>query len=74
MTDTISTTSKESVAILYTNHLGETSVRRIVPKRIWFGKSDWHPKDQWILDAFDLEKGADRGFAMKDIKAWFLEK
>ena len=74
MTDAISATSKEAVAILYTNYRGETSVRKIVPKRIWFGKTDWHPEHQWILEAFDLEKGANRGFAMKDVKAWFLEK
>ena len=74
MTDLIPATQKEAVAILYTNYRGETSVRRIVPKRIWFGKTDWHPEDQWILDAYDLEKKADRGFALKDVKAWSLEK
>lgn len=64
---------KQTVSILYTNYRGETAVRRIVPKRIWFGKTDWHPEEQWIMDAFDLEKNADRGFAMRDIKAWFVE-
>jgi len=67
-------TPKETVSILYTNYRGETSIRRIVPKRIWFGKTEWHPDEEWILDAFDLEKEAERGFAMKDVKAWFLEK
>jgi predicted DNA-binding transcriptional regulator YafY len=62
------------VAIVYTNHRGETSVRRIVPKRIWFGKTAWHPEEQWILNAFDVDRGADRGFAMKGVRAWFLEK
>jgi predicted DNA-binding transcriptional regulator YafY len=72
MTETHS--SEKTVAILYTNYRGETAVRRIVPKRIWFGKTDWHPEEQWILDALDVEKGADRGFALKDVKAWFVEK
>lgn len=64
---------KQTVSILYTNYRGETAIRRIVPKRIWFGKTDWHPEEQWIMDAFDLEKNADRSFAMRDIKAWFVE-
>ena len=62
---------KESVSIVYTNYRGETAARKIVPKQIWFGKTDWHPEEQWLLDAFDIEKNADRSFAMKDIKAWF---
>jgi len=74
MDNATTATPKESVSILYTNYRGETGIRRIVPKCIWFGKTDWHPEEQWILDAFDLEKGAERGFAMKDVKSWFLEK
>ena len=74
MSDATSTTPKEAVAILYTNYRGETSVRTIIPKRIWFGKTDWHPEEQWILEAYDLDKGAERGFAMKDVKSWLLEK
>jgi len=27
----------ETVSILYTNHRGETAVRRIKPLRLWFG-------------------------------------
>ncbi|MCK5605195.1 hypothetical protein KAR91_25110 [Candidatus Pacearchaeota archaeon] len=64
---------KEAVSILYTNYRGETTVRQIVPKKLWFGGTDWHPEEQWLLDAYDLEKQADRSFAMKDIRAWFVE-
>ena len=59
-----------SVSIVYTNYRGETSVRRITPKKIWFGKNEWHKEEQWFLDAFDEEKKADRSFAMKDISKW----
>jgi predicted DNA-binding transcriptional regulator YafY len=65
---------EQIVCILYTNYRGETAVRKIVPKKIWFGKTEWHLEEQWILDAVDIEKKADRGFAMKDIKAWYKEK
>ncbi len=74
MSNTIANMPIEAVSILYTNYRGETSIRKIVPKRIWFGKTEWHPAKQWILDAFDLEKEAKRGFAMKNVKSWFLEK
>lgn len=61
------------VKILYTNYRGETAIREIIPEKIWFGGTDWHPEPQWLLDAFDLEKQANRSFAMKDIKSWFLK-
>lgn len=64
--------STEEVSILYTNYRGETAVRRIIPRKIWFGKTDWHPEDQWLLDAVDVEKGAERSFALKDIRSWFV--
>lgn len=61
--------SKE-VKIIYTNYRGETSERVIVPKELFWGKNDWHPKEQWLLLAFDVGKSADRTFAVKDIKKW----
>jgi len=60
----------KTVRILYTNYRGETSLRTIVPEKIWFGSTEWHPESQWLLDALDLEKSQGRSFAMKDIRAW----
>ena len=68
------TLPKDAVNIVYTNYRGETSIRKIIPKKIWFGKTDWHPEDQWLMDAIDLEKNAERSFALKDIKSWFENK
>ena len=56
----------EPVALTYTNWRGETSVRTIIPRGVWFGSTEWHPEPQWMLQAFDTEKGADRDFALKD--------
>jgi predicted DNA-binding transcriptional regulator YafY len=64
---------EKQVKILYTNYRGETSLRIIVPIKIWFGSTDWHPSPQWLINAIDIQKEAERSFAMKDIKAWFLE-
>lgn len=61
---------KISVEICYTNYRGETTIRKIVPRKIYFGSSDWHPDQQWLLEATDLEKNQIRNFALKDIRAW----
>jgi predicted DNA-binding transcriptional regulator YafY len=65
------------VVIDYTNHRGDRSTRRIIPdpdQPLWFGVTEFHPEYQWLLDAFDVDKGQDRTFAMKDIHSWTPEK
>ena len=66
----IPTNSQNVVIIRYTNYRGETADRRIIPIGIRFGSSEWHPEEQWLLDAFDLERAADRSFALKDVLQW----
>lgn len=56
--------------VVYTNHAGETRIRRIQPKRIYHGATTWHPVPQWLLDATDLDKGQHRTFAMAGVRAW----
>lgn len=63
-------TELNNVSIVYKNHRGEVSTRRIIPKNIRFESTEWHPEPQWILEAFDVDKQASRSFAMKDIQAW----
>lgn len=58
------------VSILYTNYKGETAYRRIQPICIHFASTEWHPTMQWLLKALDLDKDAERDFAMCDIKEW----
>jgi hypothetical protein len=45
----------------------ESAVRRVKPIEVWYGKTEWHPKEQWFLKAMDLEKGEERNFAIRDI-------
>lgn len=59
------------IKIVYTNYKGETALRRIVPKTIFFGSNEWHKEPQWLLEAFDAEKEAIRTFALKDIRCWY---
>lgn len=54
------------VTITYRNYRGETAERRIIPRKIWFGSTEWHPERQWMMDAIDVEKNAVRSFAMND--------
>jgi len=58
------------VNIVYTNYRGETAQRRIIPQRVWFGATQWHREEQWLLDAFDLDRESPRSFALCDIKSY----
>jgi len=59
-----------TVRIDYTNWRGERAERFIHPQRVFFGVTKFHTTPQWFLVALDVEKGADRSFAMKDIHSW----
>lgn len=61
---------REAVVISYTNWRGERGQRVIVPLTIRFESTQHHPDQQWILRAIDIDKGATRDFAMKDIHSW----
>jgi hypothetical protein len=60
------------VTIRYTNYRGETADRKIVPvpETMRFAATQHHPEPQWVFDAFDVEKGATRTFALKDVHFW----
>lgn len=54
--------------IRYRNWRGETADRRILPIRVWFGATDWHPEPQWFLRAVDVDRGVERDFALADMQ------
>jgi len=41
-----------------------------MPIEIWFGSTEWHKQDQWLLAATDLDKNERRDFALQDIVEW----
>jgi predicted DNA-binding transcriptional regulator YafY len=61
---------ESAVIIRYTNYRGETADRRIIPIRIRYGSTKWHPEPQWLLEAFDIDRDAGRAFALKDVVEW----
>lgn len=54
------------IRMTYTNYRGEVSVRNVTPIDIEFGSTDWHPEPQWLMSAYDNDKGAHRVFALRD--------
>lgn len=52
----------------YTNWRGETADRIVVPGRVWFGTTSWHPEPQWFLSALDTVSGQMRDFALSGIQ------
>jgi hypothetical protein len=65
-------TECRAVKVDYTNHRGERAVRRIAPLMgsLRFAATEWHPEPQWVFDAIDLEKHAERTFALSGIHSW----
>ena len=61
------------VRFIYRNHRGETATRRVIPTRIEYTATPWHPEPQWILWAVDLDRRENRGFAMSEIRDWTPE-
>lgn len=61
-----------TVYIGYTNYRGDYDAnRRIVPLgTVFYGVTAWHKEPQWLLHAFDLDRQAERTFAIKDIVNW----
>lgn len=51
----------------YKNWKGETSMRTVIPSEIWYGHTDYHTNDQWMLKAWDVDKEDTRDFVVKDI-------
>lgn len=54
------------ITMTYRNYRGQVDQRTVVPTRIWFGSTDWHPEPGWLMSAYDLAKAAHRDFALAD--------
>jgi len=40
---------------------------------MFVGSTEYHPGEQWLLDAWHRERQAIRLYAFKDIQQWFAE-
>lgn len=64
---------KKAVAVLYTNWRDETAWRIIYPlpchPEFHSPEATYYP-NEWILRVWDLEKNAERSYALSGIKDW----
>lgn len=51
----------------YKNWRGEIGVRRVLPRQVYFGNTNYHTQPQWLMEAFDLDKLEVRIFAISEI-------
>jgi hypothetical protein len=53
----------------YKNRKGHFSTCRVDgnTSRTYYGHTEFHTEDQWLMEAFDLDKQEMRTFAMRDI-------
>jgi ribonuclease HI len=59
--------TNKKLKITYKNYRDVVTDREITPINIWFGATQWHPKEQWLLKAYDHTKDDERDFALVDI-------
>lgn len=58
----------QCIKFTYTNWQGETAERSCLVQEVMFGETDYHPTPQFLLKGLDLDRGAERIYAMSDIK------
>jgi hypothetical protein len=51
----------------YRNWRGVVSERTARVANLVYGSTEWHPQPQWLVQAFDMEQGAERLFALRDM-------
>lgn len=51
----------------YRNWRNETARRHVQIISIWYGRTTWHPEEQWFMHGLDRDKSELRDFAMQDI-------
>lgn len=54
--------------VMYRNWKGNTNERTIVPLKVFYGSTEFHPEAQWLLEAQCLDKKELRLFALKDME------
>lgn len=60
-------TKVEPLKFWYKNYKGKLALRSVTPKRVYWGKNEYHPEEQWLMLAYDWDRAQLRTFAMKDM-------
>lgn len=64
------TSELPAVQMFYINWKGVPKVVTVKPRKWFFGSTQWHPTPQYLMEAWDVEKGEMRVYAMEGIKGW----
>lgn len=59
-------TDTNALIFTYRNHSGDVAERHVIPIKTWYGTTEWHKKPTWLLQAYDLDRGALRDFDMRE--------
>lgn len=62
------------IKVKYKNWQGNISIRNIIPQNIYYGNTQFHKEDQWLMNVWDVEKDAQRTYAMLDIIEFIKEE
>ena len=65
--ETKSTKYTPTLQFEYKNWQGKISIRKVIPYKIWFGNTNFHKDEQYLLHVYDIDKCAERNFALKDV-------
>lgn len=58
---------QEYIEFKYKNWKGEISDRKVIPGKVYFGSTEFHPVPQLLMEGFDIDKQEQRTFALRDI-------
>lgn len=60
---------KPMLVFQYRNWRDEVAERHVIPQRVWWGSTEFHPIGCWLLTAYDLDRQAMRDFDIRGINA-----
>ena len=60
----------KAIKVKYKNYRGEIGIRFIIPMEIYWGQTNYHLHDQWLVKVWDIDKNAERIYAFKDIESF----
>jgi predicted DNA-binding transcriptional regulator YafY len=58
----------QTIRFRYSNWRGGVADRHARVIGLLYGSNEWHSEPQWLLKAYDIEKGAVRYFALRDME------
>ena len=50
----------------YRNYKGDVALRTVIPEKVWYGETIYHPGKQWFMTAFCHDREERRDFALRD--------